>query len=455
MIKLYKEPRRVAYEVSLAVTRDGRRPDEALGSLDRLLGPRDRRLARSLVYEGLRHRLRLDSLARSMVPDGKPPKKALEVLILGLTQLLFLGRVPAFAAVSETVSLAKAVAPHQAGLVNAVLARLAREKEAKGLDPERLFPAETCPPGMSPGDRLSAFYSYPSWLAQKAVGTLGFREARAFMVASNSHPRPTLRANPLKVTREELRAFLPWPSSPTYYSPYGLRPEGGSGPVESWPGFREGLWAIQDEASQLLALLAGEPESVLDCCAGLGGKTLALATVFPGASLFSVDTSAMRLAHIPPESLRLGVKKTPLAIMSDMLALEPGQGSLPKSVSLAVVDAPCTSLGVIRRRPDIKWNSRPEGLAAKASLQLDLLLKASDFVAPGGRLVYCVCTFTDEEGPQVLARFLARKPAFFPLGPEGFDQPLTDLFIGPGMMRLWPHKHNTDAFFYGLFERHI
>jgi 16S rRNA (cytosine967-C5)-methyltransferase len=451
MVKYFSDPRRLALEINLAIAKGPTLPEEALRSAEKLLNDRDRRLAHGLVHESLRHRLRLERIIKSMAPGGKPPKKALEILKIGLTQLMFMDRVPSFAAVNETVRLAKAVVPYLSGFVNAVMARLAREREAKREDPERLFPAEPCPQDLTALGRLSTFYSYPPWLVERAVADLGFREARALLVASNLHPRPTIRVNPLKTSREAFQAGFPTPLTPTPFSPHGLVPGGPSlGPVESWPGFAEGLFAIQDEASQILPLLAGEPKTILDGCAGLGGKTLALASAFPEAAIVSVDNSAKRLAHIPPEAMRLGLKNPPRVIEGDLRALDPGR---PSRYDLAVVDAPCTGLGVIRRHPDIKWNSQPGDPAQKSALQLELLLAASRFVAPGGRLIYSVCTFTDEEGPSVVSRFLAQSPDFAPLGPVNFPQRLKDLFTGPGLMRLWPHKHFTDGFFYGLLQR--
>jgi 16S rRNA (cytosine967-C5)-methyltransferase len=460
MTNYYTDPRRVALEVNLTLSKGAQRPEEALPAADKLLSDRDRRLAHGLVYEGLRHRLRLERLVKAKIPNGRPPKKALEVLKIGLTQLMFMDRVPSFAAVNETVNLAKAVDPYMAGLVNAVMVKLAKEREAKAADPEKLFPAEPCQRDLSPIDKLSIFYSFPVWLTEKAVNLLGFREARAFLAASNLHPRPTLRVNPLKTTREALAASFAQPLAPTSFSPWGLIPDapkggptGPMGPVEVWPGYQAGLFAIQDEASQILPLLAGSPTNILDACAGLGGKTLALAAAFPDASIVSVDTSAKRLAALAAESRRLSPPNPPRILRQDLRALKLHQPDLPKPFDLAVVDAPCTSLGIIRRRPDIKWNVKPQDVAQKATLQLELLLSAADLLAPGGRLLYCVCTFTPEEGPDNFANFLARRPDFSPLAPENFPPNLRPLFVGPGLIRLWPHKHGTDAFFHGLAQK--
>ncbi|MDR2302592.1 MAG: hypothetical protein LBF38_11205 [Deltaproteobacteria bacterium] len=457
MLKYFSDPRRVAYEVNLLVAKTKARPEEVLKVASRLLNPMDRRLAQGLVYESLRHRLRLERLIKNLVPNKKPPKKSLEVLKIGLTQLLFFDRVPSHAAVNETVKLAKAVTPHQAGLVNAILVNLAKERDAKKADPQRLFPVETCPPNMDGAEKLSIFYGYPRWLVKKLLAELGFREARAFLAASNARPRPTMRVNPLKYKREFFIKNQAPEARPTKFSPYGLISEVNSGPIENWPGYAQGLFSIQDEASQLLPLLANRPQTILDACAGLGGKTLALATVFPKALIVSMDTSKKRLDNIGPESRRLGLRKAPIIIEMDALALSPESlkpsPRFPGAFDLAVVDAPCTNLGVIRRRPDIKWNVEPQDPAQRAIVQLKLLLAAAQMVSPGGRLIYCVCTFTPEEGPGVVEKFLALRPDFTPLGPENFAPNLTQLFIAPGQLRLWPHKHDTDAFFYAAMDK--
>ncbi|MDR1677050.1 MAG: hypothetical protein LBS44_01505 [Deltaproteobacteria bacterium] len=472
MIKYYNEPRRVAYEAIKISAADLKRPEEVLKTMDRLLSLKDQRLAQSLVYESLRHRLRLEYIINSKTPKGRPPKKALLVLTIGLVQLLFLDRIPSFAAVHETVELAKAVIPELSGLVNAVMVKLAGERDLKVKNPENIFPIENCDRNLSSLERLSIFYSYPIWLVKKIVQELGFREARAFLAAGNVHPRPTIRINPLKTTRNEF--IKQAPAVPTIFSPYGLTPpltsaskaagpaslESGqatpvdaglwaSGTVESWPGFKEGLFSVQDEASQILPLLVGHPQRILDGCAGLGGKTLGLATVFPEATIVAVDTSAKRLQQIPLEAQRLGLAKVPQIIRCDLRQLR----QFKENFDLVLVDAPCSSLGVLRRRPDIKWKVSQKDIEEKAALQLELLIKASEFVTSGGRLVYSVCTFTPEEGHEVVFKFLAKKSDFALLEPEKFSPNLQGLFVGPGQVRLWTHRNNTDSFFYGLLEK--
>ncbi|MDR1308821.1 MAG: hypothetical protein LBL95_02800 [Deltaproteobacteria bacterium] len=447
-IACHGDPRRVALDVLLAVEGGLERPEAALEARGRLLGELDRRLAAALVYACLRHRLRLEAIASSRLAKGRAPRRLMGILKIGLAQLLFF-RVPAFAAVNETVGLARRIQPALAPVANAVLLRLAREKEEAERDRGVPFPIETCRGGAPREERLSVLYSHPLWLVGEMEALLGFRGARALLVAGNLPPGPTLRANPLKTSREALAAILPWPVVPTRFSPYGLATAGPSGRPDAWPGFGDGLFAIQDEASQILPLLAGEPRRVLDGCAGQGGKGLALATVFPGASVVSLDVSSRRLSRIAAEARRLGLARPPEVLDGDLrTASIPGAG-----FDLVLVDPPCSSLGIARRHPDVKWNVAEADLARISALELELLSAAAGHVASGGRLVYSVCTFLPAECEEVVAAFLSSRPDFHPLGPEAFPPVLGGLFSAPGQLRLWPHRDGTDGFFYAILER--
>ncbi|MDR1296069.1 MAG: hypothetical protein LBO05_01585 [Deltaproteobacteria bacterium] len=545
MRQYYTNPRRVALEVALVVNK-GQHPEEALNSLGCLLDQRDMRFATALTYGSLRHRLRLDRLIRDKVRKKEPPPEVREILRLGLVQLVLMDKVPAYAAVNETVNLAKEAAPRFAGLVNAVLGRFVAERKNAPC-----FPAETVRPEIPPETRLSIFYSHPAWLVEKLVRNLGFRETRSFLVASNQEAPPTLRVNPLKTDRGTLADKLGFATSPAAYSPWGLVPEGHSGRPDSWPGFSEGLFAVQDEASQILGLLSLEPKTILDGCAGLGGKSLALAALWPDARIVAVDLSAPRLSALEAEYDRLGLTGELTVVRGGLadLALpeagrragkdekeagegmkeadegnkeageatkEPGRPTrrirfvniindggdddgrsrpgggkgpgargvkapAPKSppasgrrvpeglrgpgksradlnlpaggFDLVVVDPPCSALGVIRRRPDVKWNKLPEDQPKARALQLELLAAGSRLAAPGGRLVYCVCTVLPEEAEDVVGEFLARNPGFSPVPAEKFPEEIRGLFTEPGYLRLWPQRHGTDGFFYAVLER--
>jgi 16S rRNA (cytosine967-C5)-methyltransferase len=259
-----------------------------------------------------------------------------------------------------------------------------------------------------------------------------------------------LRVNPLKTTRAVLKNLLGFSASETSFSPWGLSPEKFQGPPETWPGFAEGLFSIQDEASQILGLLLNSPGSVLDGCAGLGGKTTLIASLLPEARIVAIDPDGRKLSALGQEAARLGLKKAPETLKST-LQEAPLNGEL---FDLVVVDAPCSGLGVIRRRPDLKWAKKEADLLRHQAFQLELLTSAAEKAAKGGRLIYCVCTFAPEEGPEVMEKFLENsKGAFRLLEESEIPEALRPLLCQPGCLRLWTHRHGTDGFFYALLAR--
>lgn len=444
-LELSDNPRQVAFRVLKEVAGEDRQtPEEALASQGLLLSPRDLGLATALVYEVLRHKARLGWLARNRLSRGRAAPELMLVLEIGLAQLFFFDRLGEHAVVSETVALAKAVVPGRHGLVNAVLRGLLRDKEAGGLWP----PEPTA--GPDPVRNLALKHSYPDWLVRLLLKRFGEAETEAILAAGNQATPPTLRLNPLKGSREELQKLLPFATRPTDLSPWGLAALEFSGRPEDWPGFAEGRFALQDEASQLVGLLAGEltpGSSVLDACAGLGGKALHLAALNPAARILARDKETKRLELLRRESLRLGLDNVQ-AEAGDLLA----DPSPPQSFDMVLVDAPCSGLGVVRRRPDLKWNKTGEDPARLADLQLRLLTAAAEAVKPGGRLLYGVCTFTEEEGPGVVRQFLSGQSDFRTVSSDLWPESLRPHLSAEGLTLL-PHRHHSDGFFWAAFIR--
>jgi 16S rRNA (cytosine967-C5)-methyltransferase len=294
---------------------------------------------------------------------------------------------------------------------------------------------------------LALKHSYPLWLVADILARLGPDEAEAGLAAGNQPTPPTLRVNPRRVTRENLS--LPFEVRLTELSPWGLKAKDFAGRPETWPGFEEGLFAIQDEASQLVGLLAGKLRSgagILDACAGLGGKALHLAALYPTAQVTARDLNMAKLGRLRSEAGRLGLENLRLE-HGDLLGESPGG-----LFDLVLVDAPCSGLGVIRRRPDLKWNKRPEDVTRLAGLQLNLLTSAAGQVCPGGRLIYGVCSFSLAEGPETARKFLAARPDFRAVPPSGWPENLRP-HLADGYLTLWPHRHQTDGFFWAMFDR--
>ncbi|MDR2725923.1 MAG: hypothetical protein LBC90_07705, partial [Candidatus Adiutrix sp.] len=307
------------------------------------------------------------------------------------------------------------------------------------------------PVGPDAASALALRHSYPVWLAADLLARLGPAEAEAVLAAGNQPTPPTLRLNPRRATRESL--ILPFQVSLTALSPWGLRAETFAGRPETWPGYEEGLFAIQDEASQLVGLLAGELPAgarVLDACAGLGGKALHLAALHPSALVTARDRDRVKLDRLALEARRLGLDNIKLEARDLLAGAEEGGPGEP--FDLVLVDAPCTNLGVIRRRPDLKWNKGPEDVIRLAGLQLRLLEAAAGLVRPGGRLLYGVCSISLAEGPETAAKFLAACHEFRALPPPAWPEALRP-HLESGRLTLWPHRHQTDGFFWAMFER--
>lgn len=313
----------------------------------------------------------------------------------------------------------------------------------------------------------------PDWLWQRLVTELGEPEALLLAEALNRPAPVDLRVNTLKASREEVQRRLAaqgFDTTPTPYSPAGLR-RATRESLFNTAAFKEGLFEIQDEGSQLLSLLL-EPrrnEMVVDFCAGAGGKTLHLGALMANTgSLYAFDTSAKRLERLKPRVRRSGLQNVrTVAIAHEREATSrPSLACGPRvdpirdervqrlagKADRVLVDAPCSGTGTLRRNPDIKW--RPLDLAALASGQRNILAAAATLVKPGGRLVYATCSLLREENDDVIEAFLGSHGDFHVV-------PINDILArrhipldvsGPAL-RLLPHRHYTDGFFAQAFER--
>ncbi len=390
--------------------------DEALGAPRFMaLSPQDRAFARAVTMATLR---RLGPIDRAL--DGKlkrePPPPVRDLLRLGLAQAFWLD-TPAFAAVDTTVSLAP---KPLRGLVNGVLRGVLRDG----------------PPLLSP-DLLA-----PSWLL--ARWRTAFGDAAADAVAAQISLEPdtdlTLRDPADTAMAASLEArFLAGGS---------LR-LGRRGDVATWPGYDEGRWWVQDAAAAIPArLLAPAPgQTALDLCAAPGGKTLQLAAA--GARVTAVDQSAGRLRR-----LAAGLTRTGLA--AETIVADAGVWSDGRTFDGVLLDAPCSSTGTFRRHPDVLWNARPGDIANLTRVQARLLAAAAAKVAPGGRLVYSVCSLETEEGEAQARTFLASHADFTldaPARDEAGSPPLS--LTGEGWLRILPNHAGggLDGFFIARFRR--
>lgn len=439
------DPRKLALDVLLRVE-GGAFSDLALdAALERAsdLDPRDRALATELVYGILRQRGRLD-FALSKV--SRPPLFRLEPKVLwlarlGAYQMLQLDRIPEHAAVHATVELARSEGLERAtGFLNGILRSLGRQRQAIA------WPD----PAADPLAHLEHTLSLPAWLARRWHTELGAAEACALGEAM-LHPAPfTLRANSLRLSRDELLSKLREGGAevaPTRFSPDGIvLASRGAG---SLTGAQEGWFQVQDEASMLIApLLAPQPgERILDACAAPGGKTTHMAALTGGgAQILALDLHPHRIALVREGARRLGAagieaRSCDLTVPPSFLA--------PESFDRVVVDAPCSGLGVLRRNPEIRWRRQEADLPELARLQLTILQNVAPLVRPGGVLLYSVCTFTPEETTEVRSAFLAAHPEFAPEDLRATSPPeWRELFDDSGALRTFPHRHDgMDAFF--------
>jgi len=364
------------------------------------LDERDRRLASELVYGVLRHRLRLDRALAAHADLARTPPKVRIALRVAAYQVLFLDRVPPYAAVDDAVGAARAVGGTKlAGFANAVLRKVNTARE----------------PALPAGglERLEVEHSLPRWILDELAAAAPAAELPA-IAAALGQPAPLIaRVNRRRTTREALAELLRAAghgAEPVALAPSALRLDGIGDPSRS-PSFLAGQWTVQDAGAQLVGHLAAPAASpppglrILDACAGVGGKSTHLAELTDDAApIDAADQSATKLGLLAETAQRLGASRI-RPIACDLL--DPAAPLAP-AYDLIVLDAPCSGLGVLRRHPDAKWRLTPDAVPRLAALQARLLDAVVARLAPGGALVYAVCTFTRAEGPAQIAAFASR-----------------------------------------------
>lgn len=423
------------------------------------IGGRDAAFATELAYGTLRLRGRYDAVialaADRPVAELDPP--LLDVLRLGAHQVLGM-RVPPHAAVSESVALARAtIGAGPAQLVNAVLRRISAEPAEPWLDRA----AEAA--GTDPVERLAVVQSHPAWIVRafrQALAADGRDpdEVAALLAADNEPPAVTLVARPGLVDRDALAAELPG-ARPGRWTPTALVVAGGD-PAALTP-VRRGTAGVQDEGSQLvaLALLAVPTLPVvpdanwLDLAAGPGGKTALLGAVAAGRAARVVATEVQphraRLVERAVAALPAGVVEVRCADGREVGRAEPG------AFDRVLLDAPCTGLGALRRRPEARWRRRPADLPGLTGLQTELLASAVDAVRPGGVVAYVTCSPHVAETRTVVGDLLRTRPDVEQLDArEAVRAVAGEIPLGPGpAVQLWPHVHGTDAMHLALLRR--
>ncbi|MDL2287802.1 16S rRNA (cytosine(967)-C(5))-methyltransferase RsmB [Oscillospiraceae bacterium OttesenSCG-928-F05] len=398
------------------------------------LDARDAGFAAYLCYGVVENRRLLDWHIRrfSKIRLKKLETRVLILLRLGAFQLFFADKVPASAAINETVALAKTqVSPKAAGFINALLRRLAAVEDPFDLPLE--------------GEAyLSVRYSHPEWLVAAMRERFGDEALVPALEANRSHPPVTAALNTVKTAPEAAIEALGREGVETerLYDGLPLYALKHSGSVERLSAYREGLFWVQDPAAffAVLALGPGKSDRVLDMCAAPGGKSFAAALLMEGKGhVLAGDIHPHKQKIIEKGAARLGFSSISTCVHDASMKNDAYFGRFDR----VICDVPCSGLGIIRKKPDI-LEKDPESFGALPEKQSAMLEAAADAVAPGGRLLYSTCTWRREENEDVVDAFVGKHPEFAPVP---FDLPVNNGRAKDGKLTLQPHIHGTDGFF--------
>ena len=431
--------REAALRALVACEQQGAWSDGFLKKILRTAGldSRDAALTTRLCFGVLQNRLLLDYYLGklSTVKLEKMEPAVCNALRLGAYQVLFLDRVPDHAAVSEAVDLARKGSknPRSAGLVNGVLRSLVRQKDS-----------------LEPPEDPAVRYSHPQWLADLFTRRLGREEAAALMAANNGEPPTCAQVNTTRATVEEVTDSLR--AEGVEVQPHPWLPNclllSHTGSLEELAAFREGLFYIQDAAAKL-AVLAADPREgmdVLDACAAPGGKSFAAAIAMWGeGKVVSCDIHPHKMDLIRAGAQRLGLD----CITAEVLDGRECKEEFLDGFDLVLADVPCSGLGIIRKKPDIRYKD-PKPLEGLPRVQKAILDNVCRYVRPGGVLLYATCTLLERENEDVVRAFLDKHKDFTL---ERFQVPGDFEGAREGMVTCWPHRHGTDGFFFAKLRR--
>ncbi|ACA60093.1 16S rRNA (cytosine(967)-C(5))-methyltransferase RsmB [Candidatus Desulforudis audaxviator] len=443
--------REIALHVLKAVEADGAYANLALNRALEEFRPSklDRAFATELAYGTLRTLNTLDWIVSRYLqqPLGDQTVWSRNILRLGAYQLFYMDKVPAGAACFEAVELAKKYGtPGTARFVNGVLRNVARHKD------ELQFPD----PETDLVTHISLKYFHPTWLVKRWLTELGPEETIALCQANNTIPPNTIRVNTLRVDRDSLAVRLEQEGltvRKTRFAPEGLE-IGGFVSMRALPSFQQGLFQIQDESSMLVAHAVNPARGVriLDACSAPGGKTTHLAQLMENEGIIkALDIHQHKLKLVSDNCRRLGIDN----VETELLDARDLPGEFEGWADFVLVDAPCSGLGVLRRRPDARWRKEPGQITGLVRLQEAILAGAAQCVRAGGVLVYSTCTITYEENLGQVQSFLAHHPDFLlenlrPFLPAGLGEEQ----MARGYLEIFPHTHEgMDGFFIARMRR--
>jgi 16S rRNA (cytosine967-C5)-methyltransferase len=433
--------RLAAFQILRRVEEDGAFASILLASAEAELLPSDRALCHELVLGVLQNQLWLDRLTAHYAnrdPERLDPAVRI-ALRLGLYQLRRLSRIPASAAVNESVKLVRIARLRSADvLVNAVLRRATREPD---FDPAEIL--------NNPLERIAVETSHPLWLIERWVKAFGSDETAAFARANNVTPSLGFRVIQNRASETEIIQSLQAAGTvvvPSALAPTAWRAAGSTKALRQLA--QSGTIYLQDEASQLIAHILGakEGERVLDVCAAPGSKSTHIADLTNDQALIvSGDIHRHRLRTLTG----LATAQHFHSIQAVIMDARRGIPFAPGAFDRVLVDAPCSGTGTLRHNPEIRWRISAADIDTLSQQQFQILLAASEMVKPGGRLVYSTCSVEPEENEEVITRFIAKTDDFVPANLSASPT----LVCGRGVARTWPHKDEADGFFVAAFER--
>ena len=446
-----RRPRVSARDAALRALQDVVRGDAyAAQALNRRLEearlkPEDSRLAASLFYSAVENRLYIEHMLGRFM-DQRPEPVVNDILHIAAAQILFMDRVPDHAAVDEAVKQVRTARREGfTGLVNGVLRNLIRDRDAGALAlPDRQS---------DPVAWFRARYSVSASAARRLIDAYGLETAEAIAAWTPDRRAQTVRPNRLRM---DAAAFEGWLTGQGLNWRRGIVEDAyivsGAGNLSAHEGYRQGFFSIQGQ-SAMLAAQAAEAKpgmQILDACAAPGGKTCLMAErMGTSGRVHAWDVHPHRVELIRAAARRLGLENVRPAERDARRPVE----SMKLSMDAVLVDAPCSGLGVIAEKPDIKYRQTEEGLNALPPLQLQILTACAGAVKVGGLLVYATCTVLPEENEKVVRAFLSEHPAFEPDGDDGWLPGALRPLYQEGMLQILPHRDGMDGFFIARMRR--
>ena len=458
--------RQVAFLTLLEIDKHQTYTDVALERIlnQFVLETRDRSLVNQLVYGVIRHQRSLDALIDILGKKKahQQPPQLRRIFHLGLYQLRYLNQIPASAAVNTSVELAVLNGLGKLkGVVNGVLRNYLRQSEQKDilaleshLAPDNNQDLESVAQSQSLASltkaeiaQLGIFYSFPDWIIANWLEQLPLSEVHHLLGWFNQPGKIEIRVNRLQTSVDEVASALEDVGvklTKLERVPQGLRIESGAGNIRSLPGYKEGWWMVQDSSAQLVShLLDPQPgEMIVDLCAAPGGKSTHIAELMEDqGTIWACDRSATRLKKVAENVHRLQLNSIK-ALATEGLSLERFRNQADR----ILVDAPCSGLGTLHKRPDIRWRQNPQKIAELITLQKNLLNQAATLVKPQGILVYATCTLNMQENEAIIQSFLEEHQTWKLVAPPekiGNDQKILD----QKWLKIYPHQYNMDGFF--------